>query len=413
MKLLRGNRAWIVFRKTMREILRDKWMLALTLAFAPFFVFLYWLWFQGGSTSYPIALINQDAGVTLADGTLFNAGEQVGQAIEAITYADGRPLLKVLETSDQAEAEAMLRDRKATAFIQIPPEFSRTIQALKGGDRSVTAAVTFGGDLSNTYYMVGANMALMTVDAYVQTATGQEPLIQYIEVPMGASATRTEFETYVPGTLIFSVILLIFLAAMLVAREIETGALQTADAHAHDLLRPAGRDVRGLAAGRDARQRALIRNRTGARLSQPGTGVGRFRGQRHRRSVGHRPGVDRRQSHPFGLAGVRGGKLPAGIDDVLFRRHVPDAGGHAVHYCRACHRSVRYPPAHARGGGAQQDPDTRSRAEGCDLRTDRPGDPVGNLLHRWDVDLPADAPACGLKGCLRPDRSSAHLWRYN
>jgi ABC-2 type transport system permease protein len=226
MKIFQGNRAWIVFRKTMREILRDKWMLGLTLAFAPFFVFLYWLWFQGGSTSYPIALINQDAGVTLADGTLFNAGEQVGQAIEAITYADGRSLLKVLEAANQAEAETMLRDRKATAFFQIPPEFSRTIQALKGGDRSVTAAVTFGGDLSNTYYMVGANMALMTVDAYVQKATGQAPLIRYIEEPMGASATRTEFETYVPGTLIFSVILLIFLAAMMVAREIETGALR-------------------------------------------------------------------------------------------------------------------------------------------------------------------------------------------
>ena len=45
-------RSWIVFRKTLREITRDKWMLGLTLAFAPFFVFLYWLWFQGGSTGF-------------------------------------------------------------------------------------------------------------------------------------------------------------------------------------------------------------------------------------------------------------------------------------------------------------------------------------------------------------------------
>ena len=219
-------RSFIVFRKTMREIGRDKWMLGLTLAFAPFFVFLYWLWFQGGSTVYPIAVINQDQGVTRPDGSVYNAGDEVVRAIQAVQYADGRPLLKVVAVSDQAAAETILRDRGATAYIQLPADFSRTIQALQSGDRTVTTAVTFGGDLSNTYYMIGANMALTTVDAFVQQATGQKPLVNYIEKPMGASATRTEFETYVPGTLIFSVILLIFLAAMTVAREIETGTLR-------------------------------------------------------------------------------------------------------------------------------------------------------------------------------------------
>jgi ABC-2 type transport system permease protein len=219
-------RVWTIFRKTMREISRDKWMLGLTLAFAPFFVFLYWLWFQGGSTVYPIAVINLDQGVQLADGSVYNAGEEVSAAIQAITYADGRPLLKVVPIPDQAEAESILRDRGATAFIQIPADFSRTIQTMQAGDRSVTTSIIFGGDLSNTYYMIGANMALTTVDAYVQQATGQNPLVNYLEKPMGASSTRTEFETYVPGTLIFSVILLIFLASMTVAREIETGALR-------------------------------------------------------------------------------------------------------------------------------------------------------------------------------------------
>jgi ABC-type multidrug transport system permease subunit len=215
-----------VFRKTLREMSRDKWMLGLTLAFAPFFVFLYWLWFQGGSTVYPIAVINRDRGVQLADGSAFNAGEQVGQAIRAVTYADGRPLLKVIPVPDQAAAELLLRDRGATAFVEIPADFSHTIQVMRAGDRSVTTRITFGGDLSNTYYMIGANLALTTVDAYIQKATGQKPLVNYVEKPMGASATRTEFETYVPGTLIFSVILLIFLAAMTVAREIETGTLR-------------------------------------------------------------------------------------------------------------------------------------------------------------------------------------------
>jgi ABC-2 type transport system permease protein len=157
---------------------------------------------------------------------VYNAGNEVCAAIRAITYADGRPLLKVVLVPDRATADPLLRDRAATAFFQIPADFSQTIQALRDGDRSVTTTLTFGGDLSNTYYMIGANMGLTAVDAYVQQATGQKPLIKYVEKPIGASATRTEFETYVPGTLIFSVIMLIFLASMTVAREIETGSLR-------------------------------------------------------------------------------------------------------------------------------------------------------------------------------------------
>ncbi len=219
-------RAWIVFRKTMLEISRDKWMLGLTLAFAPFFVFLYWLWFQGGSTSYPIAFINLDQGVILPNGSTYHAGEEAGAAIQAVTYPDGRPLLKIVTVPDRAAAEPLLRDRKVTAFIQIPVDFSRTIRAMQTGDRSVTTNVIFGGDLSNTYYLIGANMGLTTLETYVQKATGQKPLVNYIEQPMRGSATRSEFETYVPGTLIFSIVLLIFLAAMTVAREIENGALR-------------------------------------------------------------------------------------------------------------------------------------------------------------------------------------------
>jgi ABC-2 type transport system permease protein len=112
------------------------------------------------------------------------------------------------------------------AFIQISENFSQTVLALQGGDRSVMTQITFGGDLSNPYYMVGVNLALTAVEGYVQAATGQPPLVQYVEQPLGASAARTEFETYVPGTLIFAVIMLIFLASMTVAREIENGTLR-------------------------------------------------------------------------------------------------------------------------------------------------------------------------------------------
>jgi ABC-2 type transport system permease protein len=214
-----------VFRKTLLEMSRDRWMLGLTLAFAPFFVLLYWLITAGGSTTYKILVINQDTGVQLSDGSTFNAGREAFNALFGITYGDGQPLLKSILVDGQAEAERIVRDRGAVAFLLFPPNFSQTIQALKNGDRSVTTRVIFGGDLSNPYYMVGVNLALTAVDSYVQQASNQRPLVQYLELPLGASAARTEFETYVPGTLIFAVIMLIFLASMTVVREIETGTL--------------------------------------------------------------------------------------------------------------------------------------------------------------------------------------------
>ena len=219
-------KAWTIFLKTLREMLRDKWMLGLTLVFAPFFVLLYWLILAGGSTSYTVLVINNDKGVQLSDGSTFNGGEHIVDAIKGITYADGSPLLKTAIASDRVDAEPILRNRGAAAFILIPEDFSQTLQRMESGDRSVTTQITFGGDLSNPYYMVAINLALTAVDGYVQEVTGQQPLIGYVEEPLGASAARSEFETYVPASLIFAVIMLIFLASMSVAREIETGTLK-------------------------------------------------------------------------------------------------------------------------------------------------------------------------------------------
>ena len=219
-------RAFIVFRKTLREMSRDAWMLGLTIAFAPFFVLLYWLITAGGSTTYTILTINNDRGVQLADGTTFNAGREAVKALGSVTYGDGQPILKSIPAASRAEAEPILRNRGAAAFILIPENFSQAIQSLQKGDRSVTTRIIFGGDVSNPYYMVGINLSLTAIDSYVMQATGQQPLIGYVEEALGASAARTEFETYVPGTLIFAVILLIFLASMTVAREIETGTLR-------------------------------------------------------------------------------------------------------------------------------------------------------------------------------------------
>jgi len=207
-------------------MLRDWWMLGLTLAFAPFFIYLYWLFAHGGSTSYRVLVVNKDLGATTASGERLSAGQGVLAAIDEVTYADGKPLLKAVELHDQAQAERLIKDHEAVAFLVIPQDFSQALAALRAGDRSVSAILVFGGDLTNPYYMIGATLAISAADAYVQNATGQRPIVQYVEQPLGASAARTEFELYTPGIIITAAILLVFLASMVVAREIEAGTLR-------------------------------------------------------------------------------------------------------------------------------------------------------------------------------------------
>jgi ABC-2 type transport system permease protein len=69
-------------------------------------------------------------------------------------------------------------------------------------------------------------MAMTAVDGYAVAATGEYRAVGILETPLGDSAARTEFENYVPGLFVLAVIMMLFQASMMVAREIEGGKLQ-------------------------------------------------------------------------------------------------------------------------------------------------------------------------------------------
>jgi ABC-2 type transport system permease protein len=220
-------RLWQVFIKSVREQKRDLWVLGLSLAFAPLFVFIYWLMTGGtGTTSYGVLVINRDAPVTLADGTTFAAGEDVVENLRGLAYQNGSPLLKVTLADDRAAAEGKLRDRAAAALVIIPENFSAQLAAFRAGEPSASADLTFVGDLTNPTYTVAAVMAMTAADAYTQGFTSAPRPVELVEIPLGASAARTEFENYVPGLFVLAVVLMVFQAAMTPARDIESGALR-------------------------------------------------------------------------------------------------------------------------------------------------------------------------------------------
>jgi ABC-2 type transport system permease protein len=215
-----------VFFKTLREQKRDPLLLILALSFAPLFVLLFRVWFPSGSTTYGVLVLNQDAGMQLAGGTPLNRGDQVVEALEALAYPNGDPLLQVRPATDRATAEAQLKDRQAAALLVIPADLTASIEAARQGQGVTARPVTMVGDLTNPYYAVAAVLASSAVDQYIQVATGRPRPIPFVEEPLGASAARTEFENYVPGLLVFATMMLMFTVAMTVAREAESGMLR-------------------------------------------------------------------------------------------------------------------------------------------------------------------------------------------
>ena len=218
---------WKVFLKSLREQARDLLTLSLSVILAPCFVILYWLFFpSSGSTMYDVLVINNDLAIEMGDGSSFSAGEDLIKALLEVTYADGQPILDINLSDDKYTALAKLEDRKVEVLLIIPETFSETVLAFQEGQEVEPAAVTFMGDLTNPYYPIAAVMANAGLESYVQFITAEERPILVEEIPLGDSEGRTEFEIYVPGMLMFAIVILVFQASMVIAYEVEAGTLK-------------------------------------------------------------------------------------------------------------------------------------------------------------------------------------------
>jgi len=219
-------RVWSVFRKTLTEQSRDWASLSMVLVLSPFFVFLYWLMSSGGSTTYKVLLINQDTGSVNAAQKSVLLGDSVLAALNSLRYENDAPMLHVETLSSREQANGMLKNRYAAALLIIPDDFSSALHDSKPSADSSKTAVTIAGDAANPAYTVASVLALTAVDQVSQTVSGIKPAVGWKEEFITRSKPRTEFELYVPGLLILSIILLIFTTALPLVREREDRTLR-------------------------------------------------------------------------------------------------------------------------------------------------------------------------------------------
>ena len=219
-------RAWIVTRKALREVRREPVMVALTLAFAPALVLLYLMVFPETAPTYGVVVVDADQGATDDDGEPVTAGEDVTAALQALVDADGQAVLTVRTAESVDAARELVADRDAEAILVLPADFSARAVALWRDPDAGPVRYTLSGDLTSATYLVTAVLTDSAMQGAVAELTGRSAPVQVTEEPLGGSGSRSEFELYVPGLIVFSVIMLVFLAAMAVAREFESGGMR-------------------------------------------------------------------------------------------------------------------------------------------------------------------------------------------
>ena len=258
-----------------------------------------------------------------------------------VSYPNGNPMLTVNPVTDRADAELRLRNRDAAALVILPADFSRTLQAVVAGQTGLTSSVTLVGDLTNPKPTQSQRSwpACRSTRTCRPTRASAAPF-NLTRLRWGASAARTEFENYVPGLLVFAVILLIFLAAMTVAREVEAGTLrrlQLTHMSSFDLL--GGITLALMLVGAVAVWLGFLTAQALGFRSQGPLWVAILVGMVTALSI-IGAGLVVACFARLRLAGVRHRQLPAGPLHVFLQRHLPAAQSAALQPGRTHRRAI-------------------------------------------------------------------------
>ncbi|MDK9700985.1 MAG: ABC transporter permease [bacterium] len=215
-----------IAKKAIREQLRRPVILILVIMTAPLFVGLYKAMSVAWTITYDVGIVNLDNGNITIDGQPMNGGAAAIAALQAAAKSDSSLHLNIVPVASREAGIQKLQGRKLTALLTFPANFSERINEHRNGVAQQAVPIELSGDLTYQNYLIATVLAGTIVDKFVQYATAKPSLLEWREQPLGNTNTRTDFELYVPGLLIMSVSMLIFQAAMLVAREIEQGTLR-------------------------------------------------------------------------------------------------------------------------------------------------------------------------------------------
>jgi ABC-2 type transport system permease protein len=204
-----------IILKSIKEQLRNFWILLLTISLAPFFVFIYYLIIESSEPQYDLLLLNNDQAIAYYDKEI-NFGDTFISYFKEVNNDSFCIPLKIKITNDRTEAISRLKTHKSDALIVIPKNFSKNII-----NNSDEIEIEFVGDLTNINYMISAIWANEIISSFLTKITDIPKQFKVKESSLGISGKIDEFQLAVPGLLILSIIMLMFSASMAIISEVE------------------------------------------------------------------------------------------------------------------------------------------------------------------------------------------------
>lgn len=211
---------WPIFIKSVKEQLRNFWILILTVSMAPFFVFVYYLINEASQPHYTALILNLDEGMTIQNESV-NLGEELLPVFkDYIKEVDNLPL-SVGRVDTRESAINKLENRKASVLLVIPPGFTRS----QTRESSEIPEIEIVGDLTSTGYLIAAVFVGEMFSDFMMGKTGRGQAYQVKETALGQSGQIDEFELWMPGMLILSIIMLMFSATIAIIVEVDQGTI--------------------------------------------------------------------------------------------------------------------------------------------------------------------------------------------
>ncbi len=211
---------WAVFTKSVKEQIRNFWILILTVSMAPFFVFVYFLINEASQPHYRALILNQDEGFKLEDKTI-NQGEDLLPVFEEYINEMENIPLSIRSVSTREAAIKKLENRKASVLLVIPPHFTQSYFS----ETQTVPEIEIVGDLTNVGYLISAVFLGEMFSDFMAVSSGQKHTFKVKETALGQSGQIDEFELWMPGMLILSIIMLMFSATIAIIVEVDQGTI--------------------------------------------------------------------------------------------------------------------------------------------------------------------------------------------
>ncbi len=213
-----------VIKKSLLEQARSFWILVLTVTMAPFFVFVYYLINESWQPRYDLLIVNRDSGIEMQTQSV-NHGEYLIEAARQLESDSLTIPITVRIAADREKALLKLQNKKADALVIIPENFSVAMEVMLTTGTGPESRLELVGDLTDMNYMVTAIWAGEVFNRYLTQVSPMAMPIGIIETSLGVSGEISEFDLWIPGLLILSIIMLMFSATIAIVAEVENGTI--------------------------------------------------------------------------------------------------------------------------------------------------------------------------------------------